>query len=562
VRVRLPSDVYTLAVSFIIGLTSGVAVAFFTDVFVWTNRLRYDIIRSNPPLFVAMSFACALCTAFMLKRLLGTLHGSSTSYVVKSYHTRLGYIGHKELLVYTVGAVSSVLAGAVVGPEGPGIALGAFFGYWISKKMGLKGEELKRMALVGGAAGIASVFRAPITAMAFAMEVPYKKSIEGGIFLQALVATLTSYLVTVALAGPQRLLLEARPFKPPLPSPWLLTTSIAIGVGAALLTYLMYVIKHKSGELADKHQGKWFIFPLALSALIVAGAYAVSPLVPGAGDLLTERVFNEPNSMTPETIIRIAVAKAVLLGLSLTWGTTGGIFMPLVAIGSALGLFYAQLFGVSHVEPIVMAGVSSLFAAGMKTLLTSILIGVEFLGFGAFFTSTVAASVSYLLTLNISLIAGQLPESPDIKKRSIVEIYEKLKQKKRAYAALQRSVEVVTNKNVMRFTKYMTVAEALDIASKETHTYYPVVDENDRLLGEVSLEELIVEDPHKKVIELAYMPGVVVYKGVPIRYAVELMIDRNQDHAVVIDKGMKLYGMVSKADVVRYLLKVLKSVEE
>ncbi len=561
---ELPTDVYSLVVAFLIGIASGVVVAFFTDVFVWANRFRYAYLEPNPPLFALVSFSCVLGTALFLKKLLGTLHGSSTSYVVKSYHTKLGYIGVKELVVYTIGAISSVLAGAVVGPEGPGIALGAFFGYWISKRMGLKGEDLKRMALVGGAAGIASVFRAPVTAMAFAMEIPYKKSIEGGIFLQALVATLTSYLVTVVLAGPQRLLLETRPFKPPFPSPFLLLVSISMGVGAAALTYMMYFIKHKSGEISDKleHMKYWIVLPLALATIVVAATYLISPLVPGAGDVLTEKVFNEPESLSVPDLAIITVSKAAILGISLTWGTTGGIFMPLVAIGSALGLLYAKLFHVAHVEPIIMAGVSSIFAATMKTLLTSILIGVEFLGFGAFFTSTVAASVSYLLTLNISLVAGQLPEAPDVKKRSIVEIYEKLKQKKAAYASLERPIDVVTNKNVIRFTKYMTVGEALEVASKDTHTYYPVVDENDKLLGEVSLEELVVEDPKRKVIELAYWPGVVVFKGVPIRFAVELMIDRNEDHAVVIDERGRMYGMATKADILKYLLEVLEKIEE
>jgi len=556
----LPEDLQALGAAFLIGLVSGAAVAFFTDVFVWSNKFRYVLATNYPHLFALVSVSSILFTAYFLKKLLGTLHGSSTSYVVRSYHAKLGYIGKKELAVYTLGSITSALGGAVVGPEGPGIALGAFFGYWLAWWLGARGEELKRMVLVGAAAGVASVFRAPLTAMAFAMEVPYKRAIEGGIFLQALVATLTSYLVTVFLAGPQRLLLVSRPFKPPYPSLDVVLASLGVGGTAAALTYIIYFIKHKSGELSDKFVRRryWFVPPLALSLLIIASTFLVSPLVPGAGDLLTEKVFNEPESLEEETLALVAVAKSLLLPLSLTWGATGGLFMPLVSIGSALGLLYAKFFSIHTVEPIMIAGVSSLFASSMKTLLTSVLIGVEFLGFGAFFTSTVAASVGYLLTLPVSLVAGQLPEPQDIKKRSIIEIYLKLKEKKGFEKALRVEVENIVNKNVLRFTENMTVAEALDLAAKETHNHYPVVDANDKLVGEVSLEELIVEEPSKRIKEIMYLPRVIVYKKVSIAYVIELMMNKSEDHAMVIDENVKLVGMVTKADLIKYLLKILR----
>ena len=560
-KLRFPDDeARSLLAALAVGIASGLVVALFTDVFVWTNKFRYEYLEKDPPLFAVVSFVSILGTAYFLKATLGNLQGSSTSYVVRSYHTKLGYIGFKELVVYTLGALSSVLGGAVVGPEGPGIALGAFFGYWIARLAKLRGEDSKKLALVGGAAGIASVFRAPLTAMAFAMEVPYKKALEGGIFLQALIATLTSYLITVALVGPQRLLLEVKPFKPPYPSFDLVAASIGVGLTAAFLTYLMYLVKHWSMEISEKfvHKRTWVALPALLTALVLL-AYSVSPLIPGAGDVLTEKVFNEPDSFKVQQLAVIVLAKAVLMGLSLNWGTTGGIFMPLVAIGSAMGLMYAKAFALSHaLEAIVIAGVSSLFASSMKTLLTSVLIGVEFLGFGAFFTSSVAAATGYLLTLPISLISGQLPAPPDVKKRSIIELYTKLKESEEFKKVMNTEVERITNKDVIRLTENMTVSEALEVVTKETHNYYPVVDSEDRVVGEVSLEELIVSDLKKRMKELMYFPKLMLYKKVPLAYALDLIISKDEDHAIVIDEKRKLVGVVTKADIIKHLLEMLK----
>ena len=55
---------------------------------------------------------------------------------------------------------------------------------------------------------------------------------------------------------------------------------------------------------------------------------------------------------------------------------------------------------------------------------------------------------------------------------------------------------------------------------------------------------------------MAYWPQVVVYYKVPIDYALRLMIDKNSDHAIVIDEKTKVVGMVTRADVLKYLITV------
>ncbi|UXD22398.1 hypothetical protein IPA_04330 [Ignicoccus pacificus DSM 13166] len=552
-----------MALSIIIGLVAGIVTAVFTDLFVWSDRYRYYLLHRDPWIYVSLAYGLILLVAYTLRRFLGTIHGSSTSYVVKSYHWKLGYVGRKELIIYTLGALASVLAGAVVGPEGPGIALGAFFGYWISRKSGLHGEELRKMTLVGAAAGIASVFRAPLTAMAFAIEVPYKRSLETGVFMPALIATFTSYIVTVAIAGPQRLLLRIKPFKPPMPSADIISSSIGLGITAAALVYLMYFIKHYFGEISEKY-GKskyWFVFPLILATLVVVSALYISEHIPGSGDVLTEEIFNKPEEFTLPVLLIILLGRSSLLPLSLTWGATGGLFMPLVSIGAVLGLFYALLLHVppAHIYPLMLAGVSAVFSGGQKTLMTSIFIGVEFLGFGAFFSSTIAAATAYLLTLNVSLIAGQLPEVQDPKKRTLMELIDKLMSKRDLKDKLKMKVVEVANKKVTRLLDEMTVKEALVIIEKDLHNNYPVVNRDDVLVGEVSLEVLVTESPDSKLRDLMIYP-VFVYEDDEIQKLLSLMLSSNTDRVYVINKERKLVGVVSKTDLLKYALKnIVKS---
>ncbi len=552
------SNAKVLATSFLIGLASGLVTSVFTDAFVYADRFRYSVITNYPQIFVALSFSLILLTAYVLKRFLNTIHGSSTSYVVKAYHWRFGYIGLKELIIYTLGAIASVLAGAVVGPEGPGIALGTFMGYWIARKLGFKGDHLRKLALVGAAAGIASVFRAPLTAMAFAIEVPYKRSLETGVFLPALIATMTSYVITVFLTGPQRLLLDVKPFKPPTPSPTIITYSIAIGVGAAVLTYLMYFIKHFLGGLSDKYAKYWFLFPIALSVLVVVSTFYVSIHVPGSGDVVTEKVFNEPNEFDSATAFSIMVARSALLPLSLTWGATGGLFMPLISIGSLLGLVFTEVFKVNHhiVYPLLIAGISAVFSGAQKTLFTSVLLGVEFLGFGGFFTSTIAAATAYILTLDISLIAGQLPEVQDRKKRAMVELLDKLLSRREVASEMRRRAIEIANKKVTVLKAHVKVKDVLPRIYDDIHEMYPVVDKGWRLIGEVSLDALASEDPETRISEIIEEPKYVFENDTLVK-ALNVMLEENVDKLYVVDEQMRLLGVLSKTDFLKFALKVI-----
>ena len=555
-------DFIVAGISIIIGLVAGVITAFFTDVFLFTNSYRDYMISHYPRLYIVIAIVSLFSVAYTLRRLLNTIHGSSTSYVVNSYHKRLGYVGKKELIVYTIGSIFSVLAGAVVGPEGPGIAIGAFTGYWIARILGLHGDNLRKMALVGAAAGIASVFRAPVTAMAFAIEVPYKRSLETGVFIPALVATLTSYIVTVFIAGPQRLLLQLKPFKPPLPTLDIITSSFGLGVTAAVLVYMMYFIKHYAGELSEKYGRSkyWPIFPLLLSALVIIASFYISPLALGSGDKLTEKVINEPESTSLRVLLPILLSKSILLPLSLTWGATGGLFMPLVSIGATLGLIYSMWLHVppQHIYPLIFAGVSAVFSAAQKTLITSVFIGVEFLGFGAFFSSTIAAATAYLLTLNISMINGQLPAVQDTKKRALVELVGRISDLKELKQLFESRSGIIANAIVTKVYEDMSILDALEVAEKELHNAYPVVNNEEKLVGEVDLETLVSEPEYKKIKEVMHAAP-YVRENDTVKQLVDVMIDHQVDRVYVVDHNKTLKGVVSKTDILKYFLEAILS---
>jgi len=73
-------------------------------------------------------------------------------------------------------------------------------------------EDMRRLMVAGAAAGISAVFKAPLTGVVFALEVPYRDDLAREALVPALVASVTSYLVLVQFLGVQPLFTVAQRF--------------------------------------------------------------------------------------------------------------------------------------------------------------------------------------------------------------------------------------------------------------------------------------------------------------------------------------------------------------
>lgn len=71
--------------------------------------------------------------------------------------------------------------------------MGGGIGSWIAQKFKFDPETMKRLH-IAGAAGISTIFHAPIAGTVFALETPYLHDVETGVFLWALIAAIAATL--------------------------------------------------------------------------------------------------------------------------------------------------------------------------------------------------------------------------------------------------------------------------------------------------------------------------------------------------------------------------------
>lgn len=338
--------------------------------------------------------------------------------------------GIKNLIGVFGLSLCSFLFGLPLGNEGPSVQMGTAMGDLVSRIFGKK-ERVQNMT--GGAcAGFTVATGAPISGILFAVEEAHKK-VSGKIIATAAVsvlfAALTSELLSPVL-GVSKGLFEAVTL--PTLSAKELWLPLACGVVLGLFSVLFLHYYRLLDTLSNKKAGAvphfiklFVIFVLTLGV----GLYSFDMISTGH-DLVHH--LGEGNMALYLTVLILLVRTTLTLGANAN-GVTGGIFLPLLALGATAAAILANLcvslgMSGSYYLLIVMLGIVGCVAGMMKMPLTAVVFAVEAL-------SLHANLLSVIITATVTFVITELFRVESITE-IIVERKEKAKEKE------QRSVSV------------------------------------------------------------------------------------------------------------------------
>ena len=193
-----------LGLAAVVGVSTGCIVAAFDKVvrdgmFAWVLRQPVALAAAIP--------AVGLTVAVLVARLPGHADTATTDAYVRTYHERGGTMRVRDLWAKLLECAATLGSGGALGYEGPALLSGATVGSWAESRFmqRFRQDDAKVLMVAGAAAGIAAVFRAPLTGIVFALEVPYTQDLARRALLPALVAASTSYVTFVALLGTGRI---------------------------------------------------------------------------------------------------------------------------------------------------------------------------------------------------------------------------------------------------------------------------------------------------------------------------------------------------------------------
>jgi len=379
-RFALREDRVLLILSVFIGILSGFAVVCFRFAIDWC-RVHLLGAAHSPVRMVLTPTLAGLVIAVLVIHVFPLARGSGVNQTKAALYIYNGNIPLRTAIGKFITAALAIGSGHSLGPEDPSLQIGASLASAIGRRMRLSRDNMRLMAPVGAAAGLAAAFNAPISAVLFVIEEVigrWTASILGSVVLSAV----SSVVVMRAFLGSEPL------FRIPtvqLERPLELVAYCVLGVVGGLASVLF---ASGIGALRPWCKGlpRWTqYFQPAIAGLLI-GIIAVlgAPQVMGAGYEYIDQAMH--GQFTWQFLALLAGLKIVATLLSFVSGTPGGMFAPTLFIGAMLG---AAVGGAEHVflphlsespGTYALVGMGVLFAGFLRAPMTSVFMVLEVSG--------------------------------------------------------------------------------------------------------------------------------------------------------------------------------------
>lgn len=307
------------------------------------------------------------------------------------------------------GLLSIGVGGLVLGREGPTVHMAAAIGAAAGRFARATTDEIRGLQTVLSGAGLAVAFNAPIGGAMFVFEEVAKK-----VRIREVVWTLAAVATAVTCS---RVVLGDMPdFKVSnvsAPALGTLPLFIVFGVLVGLLGVgYNWLIRACLSWFEALHRIPAVVKAAAIGATIGA-LLLISPDLAGGGDSLTQRIL-DGHRIAILSLLGFLAIRFVAGPLSYSAGTPGGLFAPMLALGALSGLLFAWLINLFSSTlatelalPLVLVGMSSLFASVVRAPFTGIILVIEM-------TTVTSAALPMLAAGAGAVVIASLVRSPPI----------------------------------------------------------------------------------------------------------------------------------------------------
>lgn len=382
------------AVAIPIGLIVGAIDAVFGRVLLAIGSFRDAHLALLLP-FLALA---GLAIVFCYKKW-GKNTGRGMSLVFDVGHGREESISLRLVPLIMGGTWATHLFGGSAGREGVAVQIGATVSHWIGRKLPFK-HPGNTFLLIGMAAGFAGLFRTPLAATVFALEVLVAGRLEYRALFPALIASLVASTTSGALGLEKfEVALTATAALDATGIARLAILGVVFGIVGGAFAWCLAHAKTLAGRLAPNPYIRIGVIGAALSILLFAlwqGRYC------GLGTNLISSAFANGATIYSWDWI----AKFILTIVTLAAGYQGGEVTPLFSIGASLGVAISGLVGI---DPLLCAalGYAATFGGATNTLLAPIFIGCEVFGFSYLPAFFIVCAVAYLFNMDKSIYTLQ-----------------------------------------------------------------------------------------------------------------------------------------------------------
>jgi H+/Cl- antiporter ClcA len=333
--------------------------------------------------------AALFLSAVLITYLAPDAAGQGTDKVIEAVHKRAGKIKGMVLPVKLVATVITIATGGSAGRIGPCAQIGGGLSSLVADLFQFDDRDRKKLVICGISAGFASVLGTPIAGAIFGVEVLFVGSILYDVLFPSFVAGIISYQVASFLGVTH--FHTSIAVIPPF-SHSLLMEVVLAGIFFGLCSFFLVEIMGYGKKLSET-------IPLGMPQKgIIGGLVLILLTFIFSKQYLGQGLETIQSSLQGTRIIWYAfILKMVFTTVTLNFGGSGGIVVPILFIGATSGAVLGELLGV-NIATFSAMGFVSLLAGATNTPIAASILALELFGpeFAAY--AALACVISFLMT--------------------------------------------------------------------------------------------------------------------------------------------------------------------
>ncbi|MGC8769302.1 chloride channel protein [Calditerrivibrio sp.] len=519
----------------------------------------------NRFLLIGMPVVGALISAILILKFAPETEGAGLDAAISSIHKNKGLIRWQVPVIKTLTSSITIGSGGSGGGEGPISHIGAGVGSVLSQIFHLTEKERRILTAAGMGAGVGAIFRSPLSGAIFAAEVLYSSSdMEYEALLPSTITSIIAYSVFCSMFGWSPLFYSLNAsFSNPLE---LIGYTILI-IGCIFVGHFYTKVYHKVKSYFDVLKLKK-LYKMLFGALLTGLIGFLVPDVMGAGYSIIDRAIQ--SDLSVNILLVIILAKIFATAFTIGSGGSAGTFAPTMVIGAStggvIGLLINKYFPLLAPMPgaYAIVGMAGFLSGLAKTPLSAIIMVSELTGnYQLIVPAMWVSTITFLSLRKVKFYKSQMQfrsDSPIHKNEYFLMVLQEIK------------VKDIMKKDPIVIKEDMKFDDIIHFIPTTKHNSFPVVDNENRLVGVLRFEEIrefVFEEGLEELVvasEICDKDAPTVIKENNLAEAIELIGTRNVELLPVVDEENRVIGIVTRRDIIatynKEMLKQKKQTEE
>ena len=550
--------------SIVVGIFSGLAAVIIKNTVRLTQKVVHSIVTTDVEnyIYFALPVIGIFITILFIKYVVRSEVRHGIPNVLYSISKSRGRIRAHNLYSSVVSSSLTVGFGGSVGFEGPTVATGTAWGSWLATTFRLNYKNTILMLACACAGAMAAIFKAPIAAIVFAVEVIM---IDLTVFslVPLLLASATGVVTSYFFLGQDVLypfeVQQAFNFND-------LVYYILLGIVAGFVSVYftkMYLFIGGLFEKLKNNRTRLIIGGVGLGVLIFLfpslygeGYESINECLAGNTEYLFDNSLfygmNDERWLIMVLLSAVIILKIVATSLTFGAGGVGGIFAPTLFMGVNTGMLFALIVKQTGIHNIntnnfALIGMAGLIAGVLHAPLTGIFLIADISGgYQLFVPLMITATFSYLI------VRAFTPNS--VYHIQLAQRKELLTHDKDANVLQLMEVRKMIETDFVVLKPNATLRDLTDAITKAHRDLFPVVSDDGTMVGMVKMDD--VRDiifKHElydevEIKDLMYMPEYSIDPNDSMEVVTNKFEVSGRYNLAVIENG-KYIGFISRARV-------------